>query len=236
MMKKIKKPWIIPLLFTIVIIVAGSLYIGSLLSKEEQLSDEAVRSQLESMYGGTVDSLTMRNGVYIAELTRSGALYSAEIDAINGNVLSMQQLSEIQVEQPKVLSEKAIREVVAKKYPEEIERISLKENSETPFYEVEVAKNQALVKLVIDAISGEITSEETQGTTGDNTLITREEAIEIALGQLRGEVEYVNFQQTDDGGFYLIEIEQDNDEGEDLEAVFQIHAVTGEILSVVWDD
>ena len=35
------------------------------------------------------------------------------------------------------------------------------------------------------------------------------------------------FEQTDDGGYYLVEIEQDNDEGDDLEAVFQIHAISG---------
>ena len=45
-------------------------------------------------------------------------------------------------------------------------------------------------------------------------------------------MEYVTFEQTDDGGYYLVEIEQDNEEGEDLEAVFQIHAITGEIISV----
>lgn len=235
-MKVLKKTWFIPLLFTSVIIVAGGLYIASLLSNEGPMSEDAIRIQLENMYEGTVDSLRVEDGVYVAEMTRSGALYSAEVDAVNGSVLSMKQLSEIQVAEPKVLSEEAIREVVAKKYPEEIERIALKENSGKPFFEIEVAKNKALVKLVIDAISGEITSEETQEVTGENTLITREEAIEIALEQLSGEVEYVNYKKTDDGGFYLVEIEQDNDDEDDLEAVFEIHAITGEIMSVKWDD
>ena len=153
-MNVVKKPWFIPLLFTSVIIVAGGLYIGSLLSKEEPMSEDAIRTQLENMYEGTVDSLTMKNDVYIAEMTRSGALYSAEIDAINGNMLSMKQLSEIQIAEPKVLSEKEIREVVAEKYPGEVERIALKENSDKPYYEVEVAKDQALIKMAVDAFSG----------------------------------------------------------------------------------
>ena len=59
--------------------------------------------------------------------------------------------------------------------------------------------------------------------------------MEIALGQLQGEVEYVVFEKTKDGGYYLVEIEQDNEESDDLEAVFQIHAISGEIVSVTWD-
>ena len=67
--------------------------------------------------------MTLENGVYIAEITRSGALYSAEIDAVNGKVLSLNQLSELEEESPQVLSEKEVREIIAKKYTGEIERI-----------------------------------------------------------------------------------------------------------------
>ena len=36
-MKFMKKPWLFPALFTVVILVAGGLYIGSLLTKEESI-------------------------------------------------------------------------------------------------------------------------------------------------------------------------------------------------------
>ena len=49
-------------------------------------------------------------------------------------------------------------------------------------------------------------------------------------------MEYVAFEKTDDGGYYLVEIEQDNEEEEDVEAVFHIHAITGDIISVEWDN
>ena len=112
-----------------------------------------------------------------------------------------------------MLSEKEAREIIAQKYKGEIERISFKENGGSPVYEVEVSKEQALMTVVIDALAGEITSETVKETTVENVLITKEKAIEIALGQLKGEVEYVTFENTADGGFYLVEIEQDNDEG-----------------------
>ena len=86
-------------------------------------------------------------------------------------------------------------EIIAQKYTGEIERISFKENGESPVYEVEVAKEQALVTVIIDALAGEITSETVKEATVENVLITKEKAIEIALGQLKGEVEYVTFEQ-----------------------------------------
>lgn len=247
-MKIVKKPWFIPLLLTSVILVIGIVYISNLLSQEEQLSSDEIQTRLEAMYEGTVDSLVMKDGVYLAEMTRAGALYTAEVDAVSGNVLSMNQLSDMIIElepepepepepeQPKVLSEEEIRKVIVKEYKDGIESISLNEKSDAPFYEVEAVKNQQLVKVSVDAITGKVTSAEPQVPTTNNVLISRERAIEIALGQLNGEVEEVEFHQTDDGGFYLIEIEQDNEESDDLEAIIQIHAITEKVISVDWDN
>ena len=83
-MKFIKKTWIFPVLFTVVILVVGGLYIGSLLTKENPLSDSEIRMQLENIYGGTVDNLSMEGEVYVAEMTRLGAVYSAEIVRLRG--------------------------------------------------------------------------------------------------------------------------------------------------------
>ena len=235
-MKIAKKPWVIPLIVTIVILIVGGLYIGSLLKTEKPLSNEEIRSKLEDMYGGTVDSLSLENGIYVVELTRSGALYSVKVESITGKVLSLDQLSEVEVESPKVLTEKEARAIIAGNFPGEVERISLNKKEDPPVYNVEVVHDQALVTIALDAHSGELISEETKEVPERNVIITRDKAIEIALEQLRGEVDHVSFEHTDNGGYYLVEIEQDNDDSDDVEAVFQIHAITGEILSVDWND
>jgi len=85
-------------------------------------------------------------------------------------------------------------------------------------------------------MTGEIIAEDTKETTKEDVLITREQAIEIALGELNGEVEYTTFKQTNDGGYYIIEIEQDNEETDDIEAIYHIHAITGDILFFEWDN
>ena len=77
------------------------------------------------------------------------------------------------------------------------------------------------------------TNQTTPPKTSTTVLISENQAIKIALGQLKGEVEDVEFVQTSDGGYYLVEIDDDD---QDDEATFQIHAISGKILSVTWDD
>lgn len=62
-------------------------------------------------------------------------------------------------------------------------------------------------------------------------LLTERQVRTIAQKQVNGEVEDIDYFNTAEGGYYLVEID-----GEDVEAVLQIHAVTGKILSVSFDD
>ncbi|WP_010271240.1 PepSY domain-containing protein [Paenibacillus senegalensis] len=63
-------------------------------------------------------------------------------------------------------------------------------------------------------------------------LLTEEEAAQRALQHISGEVDDVDLKQIDGTGFYLVEIELEDGR----EAIVQIHAITGEVMSVSWDD
>ena len=62
-------------------------------------------------------------------------------------------------------------------------------------------------------------------------LLTEQQVISIASAQFTGEVEDVDFENTADGGYYLIEIDTAEEE-----VTVQIHAITGKILSVSFDE
>lgn len=62
-------------------------------------------------------------------------------------------------------------------------------------------------------------------------IITTDQAAKIAQQQLNGKIEYVVYEKQNDGGYYLVEIDGKKDE-----AVFQIHALTGKIMSVTHDE
>ena len=62
-------------------------------------------------------------------------------------------------------------------------------------------------------------------------LLSEQQAIEIAIKEIPGKIDSVDYEKTTDGGNYFIEIEQ----GEQ-EIIVQIHAITGKILSIQYDD
>lgn len=62
--------------------------------------------------------------------------------------------------------------------------------------------------------------------------ISSDEAIQIALDTVYGEVDDVDLETENGQLYYFIEIET----SDDLEAEIQIHAITGEVISIEWDD
>lgn len=62
--------------------------------------------------------------------------------------------------------------------------------------------------------------------------LTEEEAAALAAKEIEGTIEETEWGESGGKRYYLVEI----DTPDDREAVVQIHAVTGEVMSVTWDD
>lgn len=62
--------------------------------------------------------------------------------------------------------------------------------------------------------------------------ITEKEAIQIALKMVSGEVDDVDFKVKNGQPYYFIEIET----ADDWEAEIQIHAISGKVINIEWDD
>ena len=71
---------------------------------------------LKACTAGLLTEFHIEGDVYKAEMTRSGADYSAEIDAETGSVISLFQTGEIKEEIPQLLSEAKVKEIIAGKY------------------------------------------------------------------------------------------------------------------------
>ncbi|WP_224654047.1 PepSY domain-containing protein, partial [Escherichia coli] len=89
-----KKPWFIPIVLTILIVVAGQLYTAGKLTKAETLPEQEIRSQLSMIYGGKVQELMLDGSIYKAKVSKAGAEYDVEVDAGTGKVLSLIQTKE----------------------------------------------------------------------------------------------------------------------------------------------
>lgn len=63
-------------------------------------------------------------------------------------------------------------------------------------------------------------------------LITEEEAIGTALKKINGTLEKIELKKSNGESYYLVEIEENGEK----EGTVQIHAITGEVMSITWDD
>ncbi|MEW9669304.1 PepSY domain-containing protein [Ammoniphilus sp. 3BR4] len=139
------------------------------------------------------------------------------------------------------MSKEEVQEFIKNSYQGETTAIDLKGDQ----YLIEMNRENVLYNVALDAYTGEVLSlsridpkpeDQTEETPNPNNeqpkTLTEQEAAEIALKEVNGRVEDVDFETFNDNSFYLVEIETEDDR----EAVVQIHAITGKVLTITWDD
>ncbi|MGP4061203.1 PepSY domain-containing protein [Halobacillus sp. H74] len=108
---------------------------------------------------------------------------------------------------------------------------------EKGLYEIAVLKDNGRIadmKRIEEGAEEEDNSPEPprdEKTDSENP-ITEEQAREAALKEVDGTVDDVDFETEDEVSFYLVEVEKEDES----EATIQVHAITGEIMTVSWDD
>ncbi|MDN4606195.1 PepSY domain-containing protein [Sporosarcina highlanderae] len=187
-----KKPWFIPIVLTIAIVIAGQLYTSGKLTKAETLTKQEIQSQLETIYKGAVSKIVLDGSLYHAKIVRDGSEYAVKVEADTGKVLSL---------------------------------IQTKETTQSDL-----------------VVNDEQTPEEKPSTPANEkktVLISEKQAAHIGMSQLplgmSGEVDDIDFVKTTDGGYYLVQINIDTEDDLD-EVTYQIHAISGKVLTVTWDD
>ncbi|MED3551369.1 PepSY domain-containing protein [Cytobacillus praedii] len=153
------------------------------------------------------------------------------------------------------LSRNEAKDLVEKRYKGEITNIEQKDDK----YVIEMDRNQIIYEIKLNASNGEVLSfskigskkeeqeqepfEEGQpdqenqqelGEAGSGTkvILSESAAKEIALKEVDGIVDDIDLETSDDLMYYLVEIET----ADDREAVVEIHASTGKVLSISFDD
>ena len=145
------------------------------------------------------------------------------------------------------ISSDELRTKIEETYSGKVKSMIITGNNE---YEVEMESKAAIYAMKLDATTGKVNTMEKvsaapieskdivveeEPLTGKQitpTLISESKAIEIAQSRLSGELEDVSFEKTNEGGYFLVEIDGDDDQ----DAVIQVHAISGKILSVTLDD
>ncbi|PSL26478.1 putative membrane protein YkoI [Planomicrobium soli] len=222
-------------LMVLATVLLGAVVLVLSLSRQtdsEELTADEAGTKVAEMYKGQVEGIRQVGEFFEVQFVRNDSQYTAEVNRQTGQVTSM--VLNQKAEAPSRLTEKEASAIALKQAEGEIGEITyLKESNE---FKVEVKGKEKISSVFVAADTGEvrkITNEAVIPEAPSNPRISQEEAIIIAKRTLDGEIAEVEFVNSEDGGYYLIDIENDDT---DQEVLVQVHAIRGETMTVEWEN
>jgi uncharacterized membrane protein YkoI len=215
----------------IVIVVA----VMALRGGGEAMAAPDVEQKLLNMYGGEVRNIVQDGDVYRVTLERIDGVFEAVVDSDGGAIISMERTESVDP-----IPEADMKAKIAEQYGSEPSSIALKNN----VYSATVESETQTTEAEYDAVTGEqikesVTEKEPaeppaqEEAPKQSVRLTPSEAGAIAVKEIPGELDDdIDFEDTEDGGYYMVQVET----ADDREADIQIHAITGKILTISWDD
>ncbi|WP_203332449.1 PepSY domain-containing protein [Planococcus beigongshangi] len=236
------KKWIGILAASAILSTAIVFFLLNSANNTDRLTEAEAMEKVVALYGGTAEKATVSGNEILVEFTNGEGRYSAAVARDSGHVASMEMVE--QTGPAKTVTEKQAEEIALAEVQGKIKETSYQKGQNE--FEVKVESETEISTLLISADSGDIrkiSSEEIAkadpapenqpAPPEAGKVISGNEAIAIARQTLDGEVQEVEFIETQDGGYYLVEIEND---ATDQEATIQIHAIRGDTMTVDWDD
>lgn len=194
----------------------------------EALTKEEAQKVVAEQYPGTILNVVLENDQYTVDVERETGTYRVELDAKTGQVLSLIRIGKKDHNQANA------------KQTEEEEKGPTNEDesgssSEQPENNPTTPPNDKETDPQIPAPEKKPIKEPNPAPVEQKQppkKLTENEAIQIAKGQVQGEVDGVEIESLNGVPYYFVEIEV----GDDQEATIQINAITGEVKSLTWDD
>lgn len=215
------------IVFFLIIIILIWLLIQQFVFTSDQLTEDDVKEIVEERYGGVIQGIENSGKDSIVSFDRAGQIYQLHFNRASGEIKEMSRISG----EKKQLTKQEAKELVEAESLGEIHSLNLKEKSGEDVFVTQVVKDGEMREITLHAVTGKIISNElADEQPSKNTILTEEEAIEIALQSVQGEVDDVDLENEDDDVFYLIEIET----ADEKEAIVEVNAITGE-STVTWD-
>ncbi|WP_213422454.1 PepSY domain-containing protein [Bhargavaea massiliensis] len=229
-----KRKWLWPSAIGAAALVVVVVAIMALRGGGEAMAAADVEDKLKQMYGGEVQEIVQDGDVYRVTLERIDGVFEAVVDSDGGAIISLTKAESVDP-----IPEADMKVKVAEQYGSEPVVLELKDN----VYSATVEDETRTTEAEYDAVTGEqikesVTEKEPAGPAQEeapkqSVRLTPSEAGDIAVKEIPGELDDdIDFEDTEDGGYYMVQVET----ADDREADIQIHAITGEILTISWDD
>lgn len=220
---------------------------------ESFLSLKEAKALAVQKVGGKVTEIelekTKAGFIYEVEVKSNGVEYDLDIDAQTGKVVIEKQQAKkvVQAELPRVADAKLLTKdqaiaIATKKAKGTVTKAKLDDDDGRKHYDIEIKDGTYEYDFEIDAITGKILefdkerdddgkkvnkqlNKQATATNNKNKLLTKDQAIAIALKQVKGTVTEVDLDDDDGRKHYEIEIKNGIYEYE-----FEIDAITGKVL------
>jgi len=234
------KKWLAILIAIVFLAFAAVFFLLNQADNGNRLDEAEAVERVANLYGGEAEGAEISGNLILVQFSNREGKYNATVDRDSGKVTSVELIEKIGP--TRNIDEQQAEEIALGEADGKIEATDY--SRELNEYEIRVAGEAQISIIAISAETGEVREisteeivepdppEETPATEPDR-ILSREEAAAIARQTLDGEVQEVEFVETPDGGYYLVEIENDDS---DQEATIQIHAIRGDTMTVDWED
>lgn len=218
-----KKKWKVALLLCFVL-VSVAFVSQRIISKQGDtiLSEKQIQNVVSEQYPGKIKSMKLVNkgelDFYKVNLSNEQGSYEIIVDAQNGEI---KRAKEISLKSNTITKEKA-EEMALQKVQGEIKLTILEKRNEIEVFVITVETNDKQSKVVeIEKTTGQI-----QLLEKPMTKITEEQAKEIAVQQVPGNVKRIRLEQKNEKNIYVIEIEKSANEN----VIVEIEENTGAFI------
>lgn len=229
-MKKFKQWTLLMFIVLFFVAILVVIFMWNHMSAENKKSTAEVYKNIEAMYRGEIVSFENNGDEYVMELSKNSANYQIEVRAKDGKILQMKKEVLDGLKKEDILSKKEVHQIIKRNYDGEIVSELLNTWQNKTVYQVQVIEQDKKVNIMIDPITGDILSETRINPNTNNTAISKKKAQQIAKQKLDGDIQKTTYFETSSGGYYLIIIK-----AKGQTKTFQIHAVSGDIMSITND-
>jgi len=228
------------LLLVTLLFIGQQILMGT--SAAAPLSEDEAKAIIDERYpNGEILDITKHESGYTIKIEIVSGTYSVKVNDESGEIELIEPLevtvndSTESASDDKMMTEEEIRTEVPNHTSGEIQSLKTIQYQNSTVYEVVINEEDALVTLLFEPYTADVISnirEVTKVEQADPVPLTEQQAVEIALSEVSGEVDDVDLEQSEDGLYFIIEIETPDDR----EANVQINAISGKIMSTTWDD
>jgi len=228
-----KKGIIVGMSIGIILILVRFIQPWNTFSINKPLTEEEIIATIHEQYDGEIANIKRLDEEYEVEIRSTKGVYELKLDSQTGEIISLSQTESFPTEEI-LLSEQQVNEIISSKTDGNIEKVELVEEENTsPVYHAVITKGKETILVTIDAITGSILSMSTENREAITKSISEKQAGEIAIKHVKGgKIDDIELKKNKQTSYYLVEIEFDNEK----EANVQVNAISGKIMSVIWDD